>query len=276
MKFCMQHRKALLGLAALVSLAYAAVAVWQAVRATRDAEQRLASEAEVLFTSARLDRPAPGGFEWISAPAVFRDARRFQGRLYLCGPAGLFEYEPSGKLLARYRVGLELPPAPLVSMEVGTPPEASGPELLVATAGEGLIAFDGRGFRQIRPQEAPYRRLTAVLPLASGRILLGAEKGVLSYDGKRIAAFHPLLAGLRVTALAGDEASLWAGTLDRGVLHWHAGQIDNFGEAEGLPDPQVLSLAVHEDAAYVGTPMGVAEFRGGRFVRVLAEGFFAK
>ena len=87
--------------------------------------------------------------------------------------------------------------------------------------------------------------------------------------------FHPQLAKLHITALAGDDSSLWVGTLTNGVVHWHAGQADRFAESEGLPDPRVLSLAVEGDRAFVGTPMGVAEFRGGKFTRVLASSFFA-
>jgi ligand-binding sensor domain-containing protein len=154
---------------------------------------------------------------------------------------------------------------------------ASEPELFIATAGEGLLAFNGRAFRQIRPDAAPYRTLTALLPLPTGRLLLGThKKGVLVYDGSRITTFHPALADLPVTALAGDDSSVWVGTVDRGLLHWHAGEVDRFGEGEGLPDPQVLSLAVTREAAYAGTPTGVAEFVNGRFTRVLASGFFAQ
>jgi hypothetical protein len=115
-----------------------------------------------------------------------------------------------------------------------------------------------------------------VLPLGDGRVLMGtAAKGVLVYDGKRLTAFHPSLSGLHVTALVGDESSLWTGTLDRGVYHWHTGELDRITEGQGLPDPQVLSLEAVGDRAFAGTPMGIAEFQGGRFMRVLVHGFFA-
>lgn len=99
---------------------------------------------------------------------------------------------------------------------------------------------------------------------------------MLIWDGSTLAPLHPALAALSVTALAGTDADLWIGTIDRGVFRWHAGQLDRFAEAEGLPDPRVLSLAARDDAAYVGTALGVAEFREGKFARVLAPGFFAK
>jgi ligand-binding sensor domain-containing protein len=76
--------------------------------------------------------------------------------------------------------------------------------------------------------------------------------------------------------LAGDYADLWVGTIDRGLVHFHAGQVDSFGMAEGLPDPQVLSLAVDAGRAFAGTPVGVAEFDGGKFARTLASGTFAR
>jgi ligand-binding sensor domain-containing protein len=261
--------------AALAAVLLAAgFALFRAARGLRQAENEVA-RSDIPFHVTRLGRHATP-FEPISAPAVFRDAALFDGNLYLCGPAGLIEYDTGGAVRARYMAGVQLPAA-AVAVATGIAADAGEPELFIATAGEGLVAFNGRGFRQIRPDAAAYRNLTAVLPLGTGRILLGtAKNGVAVYDGKRIAAFHPALAGLEVTALAGDEASVWAGTVNNGLLHWHAGQIDRFGEAEGLPDARVLSIAVAGDSVYAGTPVGVAEFVGGRFARVLAEGVFAQ
>jgi len=237
----------------------------------------VAAEVLIGFKVFRVHPPQAAGLEWISSPAVFTDAAFFHGHLFLAGPTGLTEFGPTGKMLASYRVGLQLPAAPLVSLASGVARDSAEPELFVTTAGAGLLAFDGAAFRQILPAEAPSRDLTAVLPLSTGRILLGtAKKGVLAYDGKQISPLHPLLTNLQVTALAGVESNVWVGTLNQGVMHWHAGQVDRFGEAEGLPDPQVSSLAVVGEKAYVGTPMGVAEFANGRFKRVLAGGFFGR
>ena len=250
--------------------------LWHASRAARDSATVLAGESQLRFTSTRLDRPNPAGIEWIGAPAVFTDFALFQGLIYISGPAGLLAYDAGGALRAHYRPGLELPSAPLGGMAAGAAADSSGRELFIATSGEGLLAFDGSHFRQIRAEEEAERKLTAVLPLGDGRVLMGtASKGVLVYDGKRLTAFHPSLSGLHVTALAGDASSLWTGTVDRGVYHWHAGELDRFTEGQGLPDPQVLSLEVSGDRAYAGTPMGIAEFQGGRFTRLLAHGFFA-
>lgn len=270
--------KLLLAAALVVSiaLAFAGLAIWSASRALKRAALEVAKEENLGFAVLRWDRANSSGVEWIGSPAVFDDAAFFDGRLYICGPLGLTAYSPEGELVARYRTGLELPAFPLVSMAVGRTAEAAAPELYVATAGGGLLAFDENGLRQILPETRPLRHLTSVLPLATGRILLGTGKnGVLVYDGRRLTEFQPQLKNLHVTALAGDDSSVWVGTLREGVVHWHAGQADHFTEAEGLPDPRVLSLAVAGERTFVGTPLGVAEFRAGQFVRTLAPGFFA-
>ncbi len=248
-------------------------------RATRElgiATIEVAREGQFAYRRVSLDRPIPTGFETIPSVPQFTDAVSFDGKLYLCGPTGLFAYDRTGTLIAQYRSGRELPAAPLVRMAVGVGAASPGPLLWIATHGAGLLAYDGHSFQQILPDSSAARVLTAVLPLATGRVLLGTEKtGVLVWDGKSLAQFHPALAQLHVTALAGSESDLWAGTIDQGVWHWHAGQLDRFSDTEGLLDARVLSLALKPDAAYVGTALGVVEFRDGRISRTLASGFFA-
>jgi ligand-binding sensor domain-containing protein len=105
--------------------------------------------------------------------------------------------------------------------------------------------------------------------------LLGTEhRGVLVFDGRRMTPFHDRLKTEHITALAGSDGNLWIGTLQGGVFHHRAGQLEELKSA--LPDPQVLSLAVQDDWAYVGTPLGVVEFRDGQRQRTLADGFFAR
>lgn len=254
--------------------AYIAGVLWKASRATTESAREIQTASEIRFTSARLDRPPKRGFEWFSAPTVFSDAIWFQGRLYLCGPAGLLEYDSAGALKRRFRPGLELPPAPLGHLAVGL--SAGHPELYITTEGEGLVILSDSGLRQARPVEPGYRKLTSVLPLSTGQVLLGtARDGVLVYDGSGFKIFQPTLAKLSVTSLAGDYASLWVGTIDRGLLHWHSGQLDSFGTNEGLPDSQILSIATDGDRAFAGTPVGIAEFEGDKLARTLAPGVFA-
>ena len=262
---------AAVGLCLLILLA--GVVGWRASRALRAATQEVGSEGQIWFTARPLPQPQDQDFESISTPAVFFLAAQFLGDLYIAGPAGLSQYNASGTLLKQYAVGRELPSSPLVAMAPAMLADSQAPELVIATAQDGLLVFDGRAFRQIIPQDAGARTVTAVLPVASGHLLIGTRKrGVLLYDGKKITVLHPALSNLYVTSLAGTESDLWVGTLDQGVLHWHAGETDSFGEEQGLRDRQVQSIAVSGDTTFVGTMLGVAVFESGRFSRTLADG----
>ena len=259
----------------VLAVALGATVVWRASRALHSATQDVRSKHEIRFVSQPLV-PRSNDFEPISAPATFFQAARFHNRLYVAGPAGLLEYDLGGDPLHQYAVGRDLPGSPLVALAPAVLADSREPELILATANDGLLAFNGRSFRQILPYDADARSITSILPDASGHLLIGTKKrGVLVYDGKQIVVLHSTLKDLYVTALAGDESNLWVGTLSGGVLHFHAGQTDTFAEAQGLPDPQVTSLAVDGDTAYVGTPLGVAVFNRDRPSRVLATGVLA-
>jgi ligand-binding sensor domain-containing protein len=71
--------------------------------------------------------------------------------------------------------------------------------------------------------------ITSLLPLDSGRLLVGTVKlGLLIYDGKTLKRFHPTTDNVYVTALAGSEAELWVGTLNDRLLWWHGGRRRRF------------------------------------------------
>jgi ligand-binding sensor domain-containing protein len=59
------------------------------------------------------------------------------------------------------------------------------------------------------------------------------------------------------------------------VLHFHGGEVESFSEGQGLPDPDVQSLAISGERILVGKASGVAVFESGRFSRVLAPGVLA-
>lgn len=269
----------LASLAAIGASAWAGVTLWGARRAASIATQRVRADSLAGFSLRNLDAThAP--VEVLAAGDLTTAGAAFDGKLYLAGNGGVSEYLADGSPGRRFRPGVELPPAPVTALAAGVLPNTSGRELLIGTSGEGLIVFDGSRLWQMRPHDAAARKVTALLPTASGRLLLGTgSAGVLAYDGQHLQAFHPSLAHLHVTALAGDAADLWVGTLDQGVVHWHAGQVERWSNEmsppNGLPDAQVLAIEVAGDLAFVGTPMGVAEFRAGRFDRVLAPGVFA-
>jgi ligand-binding sensor domain-containing protein len=252
---------------------FGAAVLWRASRAVQQAAQDVQEEHEFRFTAQPFAQTENPGFEAVSSPQVFLQAARFQDHIFIAGPTGLMEYDPSGVVLRQYAAGADLPGSPLIAVATGLLADSHEEELVVATAGQGILAFNGKSFRQILPANADARAVTAILPVASGHLLFGTKKrGVLIYDGRHITVLHPRLDSAYVTALAGDESDLWVGTLNRGVLHFHAGGVETFAEADGLPDPQVQALAIAGDTTYVGTATGVAVFQGGRFSRVLAPG----
>jgi hypothetical protein len=140
---------------------------------------------------------------------------------------------------------MELPAAPLSQLVVGMLTGSQQPELLIATAGAGVLAFDGHVFRQILANQDEARNVTALLPLASGRLLIGTAKlGLLIFDGAVLKRFHSTTDNVYVTALAGTDAELWVGTLDNGLLYWHGGETERIGEEQGMPDRRVEQIAL--------------------------------
>ena len=249
------------------------VVIWQASRALKASKQEIRAEREIGFVLQPFLSRTNINFETVRSPEVFAQIEHFQDCLYVAGPAGLSKYDLRGNFLREFPAGHDLPGSPLVAMAVGQLAGATQPELILATAEQGILLFDGQKFRQIYPESSDARAVTAILPVSSGHLLIGTKKrGVLVYDGKMIEELHPTLSHLYIQALAGSEVDLWVGTLDQGVKHWHAGTTETFVEEQGLPDRQVQAIALARDKAYVGTPVGVAEFDGGRFSRVLARG----
>ena len=85
-------------------------------------------------------------------------------------------------------------PSSLIALASAVLSDSHEPELVLATANDGLLAFNGRAFRQIIPYDPDARAITAILPDASGHLLIGTKKrGVLAYDGKHITVLHPTL-----------------------------------------------------------------------------------
>lgn len=249
---------------------------WRVSNAVRISRREVSAQNSIEFVVRPYNPPSNKRFEPVSSPAEFVQAAAFEGHIYIAGPEGLLEYDPDGTLIKQFSVGNDLPSSPLVGLTVAAPADASKPELILATAKDGLLIYNGKEFRQVYPKEASARAITCVADGGSGRLLIGTkERGVLVFDGKKIGVLHRTLSDMYVTALAGNDEDLWVGTLDRGVLHWHGGTTERFDQAQGLPDSQILSIAVAGGKAFVGTVVGVAAFDGGHFSHVIANGVFA-
>ena len=251
---------------------------WRTEQSLQTSRKLIRNENEIQFTLKPWIPPISSGFEPVSAAATFLDAASFSGKLYVASSNSLLEYAASPPTLNRsFRAGLELPSAPVTALAVGPALDGTGERLYIATNGEGILIFDGQSFVHLRPEQAAMRSITALASTGLSGLLVGTkETGVFRFNGHGLSWLHPNLQKLKVTALAGDIADLWIGTRDKGVGHFLAGQLSFTTEAEGLPDSQVLSLAMAPQAVYAGTPSGVALLRGGKLDRVVAPGFFAR
>jgi hypothetical protein len=273
-------RKTALGLSTvftLAVLAFACIALRRFNMTLRAARSQVSRENSLAFTLEPI-APASGPvFEPVGVADIPTTAAIFDGKLYLAGPSGLAIYDSPVAAPHRLRTGIELPPAPILDLAVAHLRGHPAPELLGITHGAGLLLFDAHAPpRELLPSASEARDLTALLPLSSGDLLLGTRHaGVLIFDGTQLRSFSPALVNLDVTALAGTETDVWIGTRDRGLRHWHSGQLDSLDADAGLPDNTILSVVDSPHGVFAGTPLGVAQIVNGHVSRQLGRGLFA-
>jgi ligand-binding sensor domain-containing protein len=262
----------------LAVLAFTCIAVHHFDGTLRSARLLVARAGSLDFTLEAIVPASGPVFEPVVPANTITTAASFEGGLYVAGPSGLAIYESANASPRRLRTGIELPPAPIVALCVAHLRGQPGPQLLGITHGAGLLVLDANGPpRQLLPSSRDARDLTAVLPFSSGDLLLGTRRaGVLLFDGSRLRPLSPLLAGVDVTALAGSEDDFWIGTRNRGLAHWHSGQLDFLGVEAGLPDETILSLADSPRGLFAGTPLGVAQIVDGHVSRRPGRGLFAQ
>jgi ligand-binding sensor domain-containing protein len=292
----MRYAKRLLfvALPAAVLVAAAAVAFWSAQRTLTRSAGIARNQHQIGFTLKPLDPGAMQaenpGFEPVLATEGYSSGAFLDGDLYLAGASGVSIHAADGTLKRTLRTGFELPVAPVAAVGTGRLRGMNDAEVLLATSGAGVLLLEPnpRGapaIRQLLPATAEGRDVTSLLALASGDLLLGTRHGgVLVFNGTTL---EPLRMGdgaakLEVTALAAvDSASFLIGTRNAGVYYVHAGTVDHADAAAGLPDDQVEKIAVADGKAFVGTPLGVAQFElaqadgGFKPVRTLAAGVFS-
>lgn len=264
-------------LPALAALGFAVTIWFQARSSFERAAVEWSEESSLPVLVRPLSPPSPL-VQAVPTQSIYSSAIVFDGDLWLAGRGGLERRDlGNGNLLAQWRAGAELPPAPITSLAAARLGAGNEARLLATTAGEGLLSVSAAGdIVQVLPEDTALADLTAVLAIRTGGVLLGTERvGIVAWNGETLQRVHTLLADQQITALAGDEGDLWIGTLNEGVLHWAGGSLSRFGESEGLADRRVLSLVAGPAGVFAGTPLGVAAFEDGAWERTLAEGLFA-
>jgi len=261
---------------ATLLLLSASIFVFHVHQTLTETSRSVADSHHLPFTFGPLTLPPNPGFEPIAAPAAFTSAAALDGHIFVAGASALNIYNSNGTLEHSFHVGLDLPPAPLGRMIVARLRGESQPQLLIATAGAGILLYDAttQAFRQLLPASADLRDITALAALGSGEVLAGTRRhGLLVYNGKTLELFRPEYADASITVLLAVGNDVWAGTQDHGLFHTHAGITDHF-EPE-LPDPHVETLTAESNRVFAATPLGVELLEDGRPSRTIAPNIFA-
>ena len=272
--------RGLFAVAALSVTGFGLAAFISAERGLDESLLAVRDGSQIEFSAKAVARHT--AFEYLDVAPSFRSGVVAEGLVWLAGPSGVSAVEPSGQIKKTFLVGRELPASKPTAIAVGLDPASGRRSVFVTTESEGFAIFaldgpiDSGVWRQVRPAQKEFRNLTAVLPLPTGQLLFGtARNGVLRYDGESLSSLSDQLESTAVTALAGNEAELWVGTANCGIFYRRGGAFEQFSEGQGLPDRRVLAIAIERDQTFVGTPLGVAMFQGGRFQRSYSEGSFA-
>ena len=262
--------------AALLLLS-ASIFIFHVHQTLTETSRSVADSHHLPFSFGPLALPPNPGFEPIAAPAAFTSAATLDGHIFVAGASALNVYNSAGTLERSFHVGLDLPPAPLNRMIVARLRGQSQPQLLIATAGAGILLYDTttQSFRQLLPASADLRDITALAALGSGELLAGTRRhGLLVYNSKTLELFRPEYAEASITTLLTAGNDVWAGTQNHGLFHTHAGITDHF-ESE-LPDPHVETLAAEGNRIFAATPLGVELLEDGRPSRTVAPNTFAQ
>jgi ligand-binding sensor domain-containing protein/signal transduction histidine kinase len=120
-------------------------------------------------------------------------------------------------------------------------------------------------------QGLPQASIYAIAQTADGRLWLGTQKGLVTFDGVRFTTVSTngvALGEMWVTALLADrQHALWIGTDESGVVRLDRGVMTRFTRRDGLPSDTAQCLFEDPDGrVWVCTPAGLAAWNGKAFV----------
>jgi ligand-binding sensor domain-containing protein/signal transduction histidine kinase len=119
-------------------------------------------------------------------------------------------------------------------------------------------------------QGLPQASIYAIAQSADGRLWLGTQKGLVTFDGVRfttVSADGVSLGEMWVTALLLDrQHELWIGTDESGVVRLDRGVMTRYTRRDGLPSDTAQCLFEGVDGrVWVCTPAGLAVWNGKAF-----------
>lgn len=95
--------------------------------------------------------------------------------------------------------------------------------------GEGAYRYDGKSFTNFTTNDGLCsNNVSAIIQDKSGNILLGTNKGICKYDGKKFTTY-PVPETLIITCMLEDkDGNLWFGTWRNGIYRYNGKTLDNF------------------------------------------------
>lgn len=109
-----------------------------------------------------------------------------------------------------------------------------------------------------------FREVNAVTTDAAGYVWLSSRNSLYRYNNTENTVSSwltgPDYRNLHITSLAASPAGLWIGTFDNGLylLDTVSGKVQRFDEKAGLPNANVISIAVNRDSVWLATLGGIA------------------
>jgi ligand-binding sensor domain-containing protein/signal transduction histidine kinase len=121
-------------------------------------------------------------------------------------------------------------------------------------------------------QGLPQASIYAIVQTADGRLWLGTQKGLVTFDGVRFTTVSTrglAFGDMWVTALLEDRHhALWIGTDESGILRIDRGVVTRYTQHDGLPSDSAQCLFEdHDGRVWACTSAGLAEWNGTTFER---------
>lgn len=211
------------------------------------------------FTHAWYENQLPQG-------TVLSITQRADGSMWLATYGGLVHHSGAGFDTIDPRSAPALKSSAITA--VSADPDGT---LWVGTLNGGLYQRSGR---ELEPVALPagIESVFGIVTDSDGALWLTTNAGVV-----RVVAGVPRLLGTDegfpprgfYRAIVADPAGgVWIAADGLGVVRWHNGKVDIYGQDSGLPNIAVYSLAMDATGtAWAGTQDGAAFFRNGRFQR---------
>ncbi len=225
------------------------------VRSTISGEQeRLAQARMVKVKTVNLRPLNREGIAYHGHIQEVRDLIRFAGLYYATTPGGLVVLDERGQIAAHHTTLDGLPEYDLTALATFQE------QLYIGTAGQGLVSYDGRTFRQHQFIQPKVGHVSALVT-TDDRLLIGMlDGGLFEYDGNQFR--HSMSAGdgigpQRITAVWSRYPEIYVGTFAEGLWIWREGRWDQLTTKDGLPSNRVTALVEDPDGIVVGTDLGI-------------------